>query len=233
MRADCRQMTALVHAFVAALPTALFMVCAAFCPDLHAAEIAALIKNQSGEPVADAVVVAVPAEGAIKPPAQPGQDIVDQINHQFVPRVKPVLVGTSVTFPNKDNVRHHVYSFSPTKKFELPLYSGTPAAPVVFDKPGVVVLGCNIHDWMVGYIYVSESPYFAKTGSDGKALLTDLPARAYTVRAWHPQMEGTEEATRLPADLGRSRRTELAWELKLKPEFRAHRMDPGRGTGRY
>jgi plastocyanin len=200
---------------------------------LHAAEIAALVRNEKGEPVSDAVVIAVPADGPVKPAAAPGQETVDQINHEFVPRVKVVLVGASVSFPNKDNVRHHVYSFSPAKRFELPLYTGTPAAPVLFDKPGVVVLGCNIHDWMIGYIYVSESPYFARTGADGKALLADLPARAYTVRAWHPQMEGAEDVTRTPADLTRIRRAEVAWQMKLKPDFRAHRAPHGRGPGRY
>lgn len=83
----------------------------------------------------------------------------------------PVYVGTRVTFPNRDNIRHHVYSFSSAKKFELPLYIGTPAAPVVFDKPGVVALGCNIHDWMLAYIYVLTTPHFAKTAADGKARL--------------------------------------------------------------
>ena len=204
---------------------------AAPCPSLQAAELAALVRDQGGAPVSDAVIVAVPVDGVIKPPARQPHEVVDQIDREFVPRVTVVLAGTSVTFPNKDNVRHHVYSFSPAKKFELPLYAGTPAAPVVFDKPGLVVLGCNIHDWMVGYIYVSESPYFARTGSDGRALLRDLPERSYTVRVWHPQLEGAEPAAR--ADLNRAGRTELAWVLKLKPEFRSHRIAPGRGTGRY
>lgn len=205
--------------------------CATLCSSLHAAEIAAVVRTQDGGPVSDAVIVAVPVDGGIKPPARPSQEVVDQIDREFVPRVTVVAAGTSVRFPNKDNVRHHVYSFSPAKKFELPLYAGTPAAPVVFDKPGLVVLGCNIHDWMIGYIYVSESPYYAKTGSDGRALLRDLPERSYTVRVWHPQLEGAEPTAR--ADLERSRRAELAWVLKLKPDFRPHRVAPGRSTGRY
>jgi len=198
-----------------------------------AAEIAAHVKGPDGKPLSDAVVVAVPEDGAWKAPRAPAQEIVDQINHAFVPRVKPVLVGTPVSFPNKDSVRHHVYSFSPAKRFELPLYVGTPSEAVVFDKPGVVVLGCNIHDWMIGYIYVSESPWFAKTGEDGRAVLTNLPARAYAVRVWHPRMEGAEEAMLTRADLSRTGRAEVAWELKLKPDFRPHRHAPGRGPGRY
>jgi hypothetical protein len=158
---------------------------------------------------------------------------VDQIDEEFVPRVKPVLVGTPVFFPNKDNIRHQVYSFSPAKRFELPLYAGTPAKPVVFDKPGVVVLGCNIHDWMIGYVYVSESPYFAKTGADGKALLGDLPALAYRVRVWHPRLQGQESATQQTADLGGNGRAELSWKLALKPEMQIRRAPVPGMRGHY
>jgi plastocyanin len=198
-----------------------------------AAQIAATVTDQEGRPVADAVVVAVPVRGA-PPTATPAvREIVDQIGQEFVPYVKPILVGTSVFFPNKDNIRHQVYSFSPAKQFELPLYAGTPAKPVVFDRPGVVVLGCNIHDWMIGYIYVSESPYFAKTGADGKAQLIDLPALSYRVRVWHPRLQGSESATQEPADLGGDSRAELSWKLVLKAEMRVRRAPVPGSRGHY
>jgi len=199
----------------------------------QAAEIAVQVRSAGGKPVADAVVIAVADGAAARPAGTPGLEVIDQVNHEFVPRVKVVLAGTPVSFPNKDNVRHHVYSFSPARRFELPLYAGTPAAPVLFDKPGVVVLGCNIHDWMIAWVYVSESPWFAKTGPDGRAVIAGLPARAYSVRVWHPQMETSEESTRTAADLVRESRAALAWELALKPEFRPHRHAPGRNSGRY
>ena len=199
----------------------------------QSAEIVASVVDQQGRPVADAVVVAVPAGGAVRAPAKAREDVVDQVDKEFVPRVQVVLVGTSVSFPNNDNVRHQVYSFSPAKRFELPLYAGVPAQPVVFDKPGVVVLGCNIHDWMVGFVYVSESPYFAKTGPDGKATLGDLPQRGYVVRVWHPQLEGPEDATRKTVDLGRARTAELRWTLGLKPEARVRRAPVSDRIGRY
>ena len=110
------------------------------------AGITASVVDARGRPVADAVVVAMPADGVVHLSEHPRGGVVDQVDKEFVPKVVAVLVGTAVTFPNKDNVRHHVYSFSPAKRFELPLYAGVPAQPVVFDKPGVVVLGCNIHD---------------------------------------------------------------------------------------
>jgi plastocyanin len=192
-----------------------------------------MVKDRDGHPVADAVVVAVPVEGMprIAPPT--AREIVDQVDQEFVPRVTPVLVGSSVFFPNKDNIRHQVYSFSPARQFELPLYAGTPAMPIVFDKPGVVVLGCNIHDWMIGYIYVSESPYFAKTGSDGSAQLKELPPREYTVRVWHPRLQGPEAATRQSAGLTARARIELAWDLTLRPEMRVRRAPVAGAHGRY
>ena len=186
-----------------------------------AAEITAVVKDQHGEPVADAVVVAVPRSGPPPRVARPVRDTVDQIDKEFVPYVKVVVVGASVFFPNKDNIRHHVYSFSPAKTFELPLYSGTPANPVVFDRPGIVPIGCNIHDWMLAYIYVADSPYVAITARPGRVTLDSLPPGTYAVRVWHPRMEGTEEATVRSITLATSQ--EVAWQLTLRPELRPRR----------
>ena len=197
------------------------------------AEIAARVVDENGRPVADAVVVAAPSDGNLRLPSRPREGVVDQVNKEFTPKVTAILVGTSVSFPNNDNVRHQVYSFSPAKRFELPLYAGVPVQPVVFDKPGVVVLGCNIHDWMVGYVYVSESPYFAKTDKDGKALIVELPPREYVVRVWHPQMEIAEEATRRTIAAAQSRRIDVEWTLKLKPELKVRRAPTSERGGRY
>jgi len=196
------------------------------------AEIAARIVDDQGRPVEDAVVVAVPADGT-RAPVRPRETTIDQVDREFTPKVMAVVVGTPVRFPNHDNIRHQVYSFSPAKRFELPLYAGVPAEAVVFDKPGVVILGCNIHDWMIGYVYVSESPYFAKTGKDGTAVIADLPPRAYTVRVWHPQLDGTEESTRKEADVTRGGAAIVAWTLKLRAESRVRRAPAADGRGRY
>jgi len=197
------------------------------------AEIVARVLDAQGKPVPDAVVVAVPSDGSLRLPSRPREGVVDQVDKEFTPKVTAILVGTPVTFPNNDNVRHQVYSFSAAKRFELPLYAGVPAQPIVFDKPGVVVLGCNIHDWMVGYVYVSESPYFAKTSKDGKASLADLPAREYTVRVWHPQLEGTEEGTLKTVNAAQSRRVDVEWTIKLKPEVKVRRAPTAERGGRY
>jgi plastocyanin len=197
-----------------------------------AGDIYAVVRDKTGKGIEHAVVIAIPA---ILPKGGAGGATasisVDQVDKEFVPYVLPVQVGTAVNFPNRDNIRHHVYSFSPAKTFELPLYKGTPAAPVVFDKPGPVVLGCNIHDWMIAYIYVSASPYLARTGADGKAVLTGLPAGDYSIRTWHPRLEGKEEDTERKVSVARTGTVDAAWQLRLTPEFRIRRAPiPGQST---
>lgn len=145
------------------------------------------VLDSAGKPLEGAVVslVSDAARRAVRP--LPEQEI-SQENKQFVPAVRVVTVGTLVRFPNRDSVRHHVYSFSPAKKFEIKLYAGTPAAPVLFDQPGVAVLGCNIHDQMVGWVVVLDTPYFAQTDAQGQALLEGIPAGAHQLRAWHARL---------------------------------------------
>jgi plastocyanin len=197
----------------------------------RSAELRVLVKDHHGKLVADAVVFATPVDAKSAQRAKPPPDAVDQVDKQFVPYVKAVFVGSKVRFPNSDHIRHQVYSFSPTKKFELPLYAGADAPPVVFDKPGVVVLGCNIHDWMVGYIYVSETPFFAKTEAAGSAAIEDMPPGEYTVRVWHPGMEPGEETTARRVTLSADGSASLAWELGLKPTFRVPRVSGAASPG--
>jgi plastocyanin len=210
----------------------LLLACTAARGAEPAGTLVAHVHTAAGQPVADAVVVAVPLDSVSLPPGRARAEQLDQIDKEFVPKVKVVFVGSTVAFPNKDSVRHHVYSFSPAKRFELPLYAGVPSQPVLFDKTGVVVLGCNIHDWMVGYIYVAESPWFGKTGADGRVVIADLPPRRYGVRVWHPQQEGDEEATRRTLDVAAGQALEATWTVPLKPELRVRRA-PTAGHGSH
>ena len=152
----------------------------------HAADLQVIVNGQ-GKPAGEAVVSLHSSAAAAA--TRPGRGVVDQRNTQFVPRVSVVTVGTPVTFPNSDNVRHQVYSFSPAKRFELPLYSGKPAAPVVFATPGVVELGCNIHDWMLAYVVVVDTPYHVVTDARGQGRI-EAPAGTYILRVWHPGLKG-------------------------------------------
>lgn len=161
-----------------------------YCWSLSLAQAASVhvqILDQQGKPLMDAVTFAEPTTG--KAPNGKLSGILDQVNKEFTPYVNIVQTGTAITFPNKDNIRHHVYSFSPAKVFDIKLYSGTPAAPVIFDKPGLVVLGCNIHDWMLAYLYVVNTPWFGKSGANGEVDLEDLPAGEYLISAAHPKLQ--------------------------------------------
>ncbi len=142
------------------------------------------VVDSNGKPV-EGAVVALSSAAANALPNEQKQAIMDQVDKQFTPHVLVVQKNTEVAFPNSDSIRHHVYSFSPAKSFELKLYKDFEAEPISFEEAGVVEIGCNIHDWMVGYIYVADSPYFAKTSTDGIVAL-DVPNDDYELSFWHP-----------------------------------------------
>ena len=148
-----------------------------------AATVTVNAKDPLGNPLSDLVVWAMPRDGSAPPRVRPG--MVEQRNKTFIPLVSVVQAGSLVSFPNRDEIRHHVYSFSPAKRFEIKLYAGTPVDPILFDKPGEVVLGCNIHDHMIAYIHVVDSPWFAKTDKDGAAKIEGMPAGEFDVHAWY------------------------------------------------
>jgi plastocyanin len=198
-----------------------------FAADVVAGSLEITVKDDKGSPLSDAVVYAT--GGTAAPPRKAA--VIDQRDKQFVPYVTALQAGTAVMFPNSDNIRHHVYSFSPAKKFELPLYSGVPAEPVVFDKVGFVTLGCNIHDWMVAYVAVLPTPYFQLTGNDGRAVLKDLAPGHYILQAWHPGLKGPPEALAQRVDIAAGTK-DLVFTLPLKPDVRAKRA-PGLTTGGY
>jgi plastocyanin len=206
----------------------LLTACVAF-GGLEAGSLSVMVKDGKGAPVSDAVVYAKSSATATHAGKR---DVIDQRNKQFIPYVTALQVGTSVLFPNKDNIRHHVYSLSPAKRFELPLYAGVPAEPVVFDHEGFVTLGCNIHDWMVAYVAVMATPYFQITGRDGRAVLKDLAPGQYTVAVWHPLLKGRPEASAQHVDLRQGEADEFLFSLDLKPDFRVRRA-PGLSNGGY
>ena len=181
------------------LVAALASMLALAAPSARPASLDARVKDAAGKPLADAVVYAIAGsthEGRAARPAV----AIEQFDREFVPYVTAVQVGTTVTFPNRDPILHHVYSFSPAKPFEIKLYTGKSPMEVVFDKPGVVTLGCNIHDWMIGYVLVVPTAHFARTDAQGVAKLRDMPAGAYDVHAWHPQQRAALPPQRLTLD---------------------------------
>lgn len=157
-------------------------VMSTLCAVAQAAPQQITVLDPSGAPIEQAavsvVVSGIKAQGA-------GQTVAEmpQRDRMFKPNVVVIPVGGAVNFPNFDTVRHHVYSFSSTKKFEIKLYAGVPAKPVIFDKPGTATLGCNIHDTMVGYVHVVDTPYYGKTDAAGKVTL-ELPPGEHALRIW-------------------------------------------------
>ena len=172
----------------ALLPGLLGVILLCGLPLAHSATVTVHVQDASGRPLTDAVAYLESAQASkALAAAKPGNPVeISQIARQFDPRVSVVPVGAMVSFPNKDAVRHHVYSFSPAKTFELKLYSGTPASPVQFDKAGVAVLGCNIHDNMVAWVVVVDTPYFGRSAKAAPVSLINVPAGNYRLRVWHP-----------------------------------------------
>ncbi len=180
------------------------------------ANVQVQVQDAAGKSVSGAVVFLESPEA--KRAVRPLQGVeMAQEKRQFVPGMLTVTTGTEVHFPNRDAVRHHVYSFSPTKKFELKLYKGTPANPVRFDQTGVVVLGCNIHDQMVGWILVVDTPYFAESGATGLAVLAGVPPGNYQLRTWHPGLPVGAAALTQPLVVGPSESSAAVRLTGLQP----------------
>jgi plastocyanin len=194
--------------------------------------ISGRVTGADGKGIADAVVfVQSPDSGPHAPAGVNVMGTMDQVDKTFVPGLLPIVVGTRVRFPNHDQIHHHVYSFSRTKTFELPLYKGEDAPPVLFDKTGVVKVGCNIHDWMSGIILVVPTPWFAKTDSDGKFTMADLPPGQYSVVAWHELSKGKPEDSAQNVTVSGGAASEVNFALTLgaaraRPAMRGSRREP-------
>lgn len=217
-----RRIAALAFLFVAFAITA-----------THAAApaLTVTVRDAKGAPVADAVVSLHALDenlarsiqvASIDPPA-----VIVQRDQEFLPYVTVIRVGTRVEFPNEDDIQHHIYSVSKPKRFEKPLYNPGAREAIVFDQPGIVTLGCNIHDWMVAYVVVLPTPLFGQTDAAGLTRLTAPPGR-YRVEVWHPrQTKPQQEELTWPA--GDARRS---YTLTLKPDRRIRRA-PENKTGGY
>lgn len=154
----------------------------------RAGDLRITVLDGTGHGVSGVVLIAQGASGSGERHAA-HTETMDQRHMQFVPNILVIQTGTGVEFPNSDQIQHQVYSFSPAKSFQLSLYAGRKYPPIIFDRPGLVTVGCNIHDSMIGYIYVTDSPYFGRSNQDGQLLLRGLPNGQYVVTAWHPLMQ--------------------------------------------
>ena len=185
--------------------TALILSLAASADPAAGARVDLRLLQPDGRPLRDAVLYAVPLEPRRLRAAAPA--VMDQRDRRFVPAILPVQTGAEVGFPNTDSISHHVYSVSPAKRFEIYLAKGQTHPPVRFDRAGIVPLGCNLHDWMLAYILVVDTPWFAQTDGDGRAARPDLPAGSYRLVVWHPRIPDREAglAREVRLRLGRRR----------------------------
>lgn len=163
-----------------------------------AGDLTVMVTSPTGAPVKDAVVMVHPRDGASRGPIRFSWPyVMNQKAMQFDPFVLVVPVGATVAFPNRDPFRHHVYSFSPAKTFELKLYGHDETRSVKFDKAGIVAVGCNIHDNMTAFIRVVDTPYAAKSDARGAVVIHDVPDGQVTVEVWHPYIKGGRDVARL------------------------------------
>jgi plastocyanin len=163
----------------------------------RAATLVITVQTADGRPLQGVVVTAHALDATARKP-QPIKAVMDQVDRAFAPDLLVIPVGSTVTFPNSDSVSHQIYSFSPAKRFQLPLYRGTPYPPVHFDQAGIVTLGCNIHDEMVGYLVVTDAPYYGRTDAKG-TWSNEVAHGRYRITIWHPRMR--DEAADLEREL--------------------------------
>jgi plastocyanin len=201
------------------------LACAA---TVDAAALKVQVNDDKGHPVGDAVVTVLPQNAAEKVPDRRGASVtktIDQKQETFIPYIEIFRPGDKVLFRNSDQMRHHVYTFSPLKPFEFVLVPGESSKPIELDQAGVIAVGCNIHDQMITYLYVSDAPWIAHTSADGRVVFADVPAGPWVVRVWHPRLRPgkpdlAQSATLVAADESKV----VTFALSLLPDAR-HEFD--------
>ena len=149
---------------------------------------------------------------------------MDQVNRQFLPHILVVNKDTKIDFPNSDKIKHHVYSFSSAKTFEIKLYNDKSSEPRLFDQVGEVTLGCNIHDWMLGYVYVVDTPWFGTTDVQGN-INFEIPDGKYTLKTWHPLFQEADQSFSQIIDVARDNQFTVKAKAAMKPQYSAYEED--------
>jgi plastocyanin len=203
-------------------------VCLVLCARAQAGTVAADIRDQNGKPIANAVItlIADAKSDVLATTHLPFDKIIDQRDETFIPLVTIVPRGGRVVFANNDPTMHQVYSFSAIRQFEFTLAHGQKSAAVQFDKAGVAAIGCNIHDHMIAYVFVADSPWTGLTDEDGRVRLTDVPAGAYMAQVWHPRLPPGAARANTPVRIGPDT-TNLKVTVTVMPDPAGHRRHDG------
>ncbi|MEQ8954850.1 MAG: methylamine utilization protein [Gammaproteobacteria bacterium] len=215
-------------------PRLLLYVLTMLAQPVLAQQLTLTITDDEGSPLPD-VVVEVLLDGAQSNSAgEPAMFEIDQLDKEFVPSVTAITVGSQVSFPNSDDILHHVYSFSPARTFNIPLYGRGENNSFfeTFNQPGLVEIGCNIHDWMLAYIYVAESELSAISNEQGIAVLNGIPAGEHSIRIWHSRMAATEDAPEQRQRFVAGQPVSLTVALELQRDRRVRRA-PTNNRNRY
>ena len=175
------------------------------------------VVDEGGRPISDAVVTLRPVGQPGVPGKVGGPYQVIQQDTRFKPFVLVVPAGATVAFPNLDPFRHHVYSFSPAKRFELKQFARDQTRSVTFDRPGIVSIGCNIHDQMSAYLYVADTAWAAASGTNGTVTFRDTPRGTYALEVWHPYLRAPGNVVRRQAQFGADRSESVAVRLRPPP----------------
>lgn len=192
-----------------------------------AATVTAMVTDELGRPLPDAVVMVTPEAATPAPPllgSRIAAATIDQRDETFVPFVVVIRTGGTVTFRNSDPIRHHVYSFSPIRRFEMVEAPGETSPPIRFDQPGSAAIGCNIHDHMTAYIHVTDAPWAMVTDANGRAVISEVPAGRFVATVWHPRIRPRAEPPAVPLVLATQNST-LAVTLPVLPPRRVRASD--------
>lgn len=194
-----------------------------------ASELEVTFIDSAGNPVKDAVIEIVTPDIPV-PDNWNYKGLMDQVDKEFIGNVVTIVKGSYISFPNSDDIQHHVYSFSDNNTFDLPLYIGTDAEPVLFDQSGVTVVGCNIHDWMLGYIYVGDSHLMSKSDITGMAKISNLLSGNYTFKIWHERAKRNDQFSTYNISIPESGSASVDIELDLGRDRRIRRAPTGSGS---
>lgn len=211
-------MPRILGGMTARIVLAALVLCAAFDARAHAASLDINVVDTKGKAARDVVVTLMPERGRIDARA-PERGVIDQRRETYLPLVTIIRVGGSLIFTNNDTTMHQVYSFSPIKQFQLETDRGQTSKPVIFEKPGVAAIGCNIHDNMVAYVFVSDAPFAVLSDANGHARLSDIPQGSYRARIWHPNLPAGKTPPSVTVAVGeKNGNLTLALPIALAPD---------------
>ena len=194
------------------LPAILFSACA---PSI-ALDVTVYLHEKNTLTLDGTIVELIGADS----PAQPGANyVINQVDIAFKPLLSVIPKGTSITLTNNDSFKHQVYSFSKGNQFDIPLYTDVPKQNVVLQNTGIVKLGCNIHDWMIAYIYVNESKFLKEVGSS-PVVFDGVSAGTYEVRVWNPRFRNTKRILKQTLTVVDGKNNEVKFDLALQKTIR-------------